>query len=383
MKRLSGLDRRAFKQTWGPVLFFAQPPGKPLPEYSGKTPPPKMYYIYLSAKTRLTMSRKPVKQATLLRVSLLLAILASIPRNLFLYSLISSGRMDSSGMWIVDILFRITFMALFGWSILHLNANLAYTRINWPPYLRFGALILLDIGMLIAAILLWEYLHGFLDESALTQEDFQFLHFRYAILLLVLFFIARILRLQTDQQESLIENERLKQQNLQNELAAFKNQVDPHFLFNSLNSLSSLVRDNEQASQFVRKLSHMYRYILQSGDTDLVSVADELKFLESYTFLIRTRYRDRFEIDIRIDPELMEECIPPLALQILVENAVKHNEISEKNPLKVEIFNEGKTLVVSNKVRERSSLPDRTGYGLTNLQKRFSLIKKTKVAIRN
>ena len=111
-------------------------------------------------------------------------------------------------------------------------------------------------------------------------------------------------------------------------------------------------------------------------------MADELKFLESYTFLIRTRYRDRFEIDIRIDPELMEECIPPLALQILVENAVKHNEISEKNPLKVEIFNEGKTLVVSNKVRERSSLPDRTGYGLTNLQKRFSLIKKTKVAIR-
>ena len=327
------------------------------------------------------MTRKPVKHATLLRISLLLAILASIPRNLFLYSMISSGRMDISGSWVLDIVFRLVFLVFYGWLILHLNTNLAYTRVQWPPVLRFTVLILLDVGLMILVIVLWDYLHGFLEETDMTHEDLGFLRFRYAILTLVLFFIARILRLQTEQQESLIENERLKQQNLQNELAAFKNQVDPHFLFNSLNSLSSLVRDNEQATQFVRKLSHMYRYILQSGDTDLVSVADELKFLESYTFLIRTRYRDRFEIDIRIDPNLLSESIPPLALQILVENAVKHNEISESHPLKVEIFNEGHTLVVRNTIRERSSLPDRTGYGLINLQKRFSLIKKTQVSI--
>lgn len=327
------------------------------------------------------MAQKPVKQSTLLRISLLLALLVSIPRNLYLYNMMSDGKMDFSDVWFVDFLFRIAFLVVFGWAILQLNTNIAYTRFRGPSYLRFIALVLLDVAILVVVMILWEYLHGFLVETDLTREDMGFLRFRYTILLLVLFFIARILRLQTEQQESLIENERLKQQNLQNELAAIKNQVDPHFLFNSLNTLSSLVRDNEQASQFVRKLSHMYRYILQSGDTNLVPLSDELKFLASYTYLIKTRYRERFSIDIRIDPGLMTETLPPLALQILVENAVKHNEISGSNPLRVEIYNEGDTLYVSNPIRERTSLPDQTGYGLANLQKRFALIKNTAISI--
>lgn len=327
------------------------------------------------------MAHKPVKQATLLRVSILLALLVSIPRNLYLYNMVSDGKMDFSGVWFVDFLFRTGIMVAFSWTILHLNANLGYTRFQGPSYLRFAGLIVLDIAILTGTLALWDYLHGFLVETDLTREDMGFLRFRYFILTLVLFFIARILRLQTEQQESLIENERLKQQNLQNELAAIKNQVDPHFLFNSLNSLSSLVRDNEQASQFVRKLSHMYRYILQSGDTDLVPVSEELKFLESYTFLIRTRYRDRFEVDIRIAPEMLSATIPPLALQILVENAVKHNEISASHPLRVAVYSEGDSILVENKIRERTSLPDQTGYGLMNLQKRFGLIKKTDITI--
>ncbi|MBC2839284.1 sensor histidine kinase [Robiginitalea sp. SC105] len=328
------------------------------------------------------MAAKPIKQATILRISLLLALLVSIPRNVYLYNMMIEGKMGFSGIWFADFLFRIAFLVTFGWLILQLNANLAYTRVTWPPYLRFTALILADIGILVLFIALWEFLHGFLAETELTREDIGFLKFRYAILLLVLFFIARILRLQTEQQENLIEYERLKQQNLQNELAAIKNQVDPHFLFNSLNSLTSLIRDNEPATKFVRKLSHMYRYILQSGDNNLVPVREELKFLESYTYLIKTRYRDRFDIGLDIAPELLSATIPPLALQLLVENAVKHNEISESNPLKVEIYSEGDSLVVANKIRERTSLPDQTGYGLTNLQKRFSLIKKTDIVIR-
>ena len=167
----------------------------------------------------------------------------------------------------------------------------------------------------------------------MTERDTGFLNFTYVNLLIALFFIGRILRLQADKQASRIENELLKQQSLQNELMALKNQIDPHFLFNSLNSLTSLIRDNDRATQFVTKLSHMYRYILQSGESDLVTVREELKFTESYTHLIRARYRDRFSIDIEIADKYLDREIPPLALQLLVENAVKHNEISRTNPL--------------------------------------------------
>ena len=327
------------------------------------------------------MTRKHVKQSGILKISLLLAILVSLPRNIHLYNMVSAGKLDFSGVWIADFFFRLVFLFLFSWTILQLNANVAYTMFNWKSGVRLIASICTNIAILFGIIELWKFLHSFIDETSLTREDMGFLFFRYSILLLVLFFIARILRLQTDQNESKLENERLKQQNLQNELSALKNQIDPHFLFNSLNSLLCLVRDNEKATLFVKKLSFMYRYILQSSDSDLVSLKEELKFLESYTYLIQTRYRDRFQIDIRIDAKYLKEKIPPLALQILVENAVKHNEISETNPLRVEVYYIDDYIVVQNPIQPRTTLSENSGYGLQNLEKRYTLLKKNKISI--
>jgi sensor histidine kinase YesM len=327
------------------------------------------------------MRAKPVKQETLVRISLLLALLVSLPRNFYLYKTISVENLDFSGIWLVDFMFRIAFLFGFSWAILYLNANLAYTRITAPPARRYSALIVLDIGLLILTLALWEWLHSFLLENELTREDIGFVRFRYAILLLVLFFIARILRLQRDQQASLLINEKLKRENLKNELASLKTQVNPHFLFNSLNTLAALVRDNEQATNFVAKLSRMYRYILQSGESDLVTLEEEIKFLQNYIYLIQTRYRERFQVDLEIDPDLYSATIPPLALQLLVENAVKHNEISETHPLRVHIYSEGDTLFVENKIHQRTSMPEQTGFGLANLQKRFAIIKKADIGI--
>ena len=225
-------------------------------------------------------------------------------------------------------------------------------------------------------------MHPVLLDTEITERDNSFLKFTYVNLLIAQFFIGRILRLQADKQESRIENEHLKQESLQNELMALKNQIDPHFLFNSLNSLTSLIRDNEEATKFVKKLSHMYRYILQSGESDLISVKEELKFLESYTYLIRTRYRDRFSIDIKIENEFLVERIPPLALQLLVENAVKHNEISEANPLSVNIFSKQGSIYVENAIRPRSTLAEGTKNGLLNLKKRYSLLRKQELTVR-
>lgn len=215
----------------------------------------------------------------------------------------------------------------------------------------------------------------------MNRSDKGLLYFVYFVIILIVFFISRILRFQIVQQEDQAEKELLKRQSLQNELSALKNQINPHFLFNSLNSLNSLVRGNEDATSFVNNLSYMYRYILQSGQQDLVSLSEELKFLESYIYLIKTRYRDRFKIDITIDDKLLNHTIPSLTLQLLVENAVKHNEISEQKPLLVKIYNDNDMLVVENDIQPRTSLVESTGKGIANINKRYQLLKNNHIRI--
>lgn len=205
----------------------------------------------------------------------------------------------------------------------------------------------------------------------------------YFVVLVILIFIARILRYQIILQEDIAEKELLKQQSLQNELSALKNQINPHFLFNSLNSLNSLIRDNKKATTFVIILSFMYRYILHSGQQDLVTLKEELKFLESYIYLMKTRYRDRLSIQMDIEDKWLSEDIPALALQLLVENAVKHNEISEINPLKVKLYIEDNYLVVENKIKPRATFVDSTGQGLANIDKRYILLKEKHIVISN
>ena len=328
------------------------------------------------------MALKLVKQSAIIKIALLLAILASLPKTIFLYDMISQGNLDFSGLWILDWLYRLVFFFLFSWAVLQLNANTSYSKFEWSTPVRMAVMILMNLAILLAALTVFKFLYPILMDSEIMQRDQGFVNFSYVNLLIVLFFIGRILRLQVDKQESRIENEHLKQESLQNELMALKNQIDPHFLFNSLNSLTSLIRDNEKATQFVKKLSFMYRYILQSGESDLVSVREELNFLESYTYLIRTRYRERFTIDIQIEPSHLECKIPPLALQLLVENAVKHNEISGTNPLTVKIYSKQGSLFVENVIRPRRTLAEGTKNGLLNLKKRYVLLRKQELTVK-
>ena len=328
------------------------------------------------------MALKQVKQSAIIRIAVLLAILASLPKTIFLYDMVSQGNLDFTGLQIMDLLYRLVFFFFFSWAILELNANIGYSKFEWSTPVRMIAMVLINIAILMATLTLLKFLYPFLLDTEMTSRDKGLSNFTYGNLLIVLFFIGRILRLQADKQEGRIENERLKQQSLQNELMALKNQIDPHFLFNSLNSLTSLIRENEKATQFVKKLSYMYRYILQSGESDLVSLKEELKFLESYTYLICTRYRDRFSIDIQIEDKLLEEEIPPLALQLLVENAVKHNEISETNPLKVKIYSNDGSIFVENVMRPRTTISEGTKHGLLNLKKRYVLLCKQELTVR-
>lgn len=182
--------------------------------------------------------------------------------------------------------------------------------------------------------------------------------------------------------ETLVEAERLKKEQISARYETLKSQVNPHFLFNSLNVLSALVhRDADLAEKFIRRLSDVYRYILDSREKEVVPISEELKTLRAYLFLMDIRFGSALQTQISV-PENTRGQIAPLTLQMLVENALKHNEISKDNPLFIEIFaEENNWLVVRNNLAPKNILPDSTGMGLANIQARYQMLSDRSVLI--
>ncbi|MDO6738305.1 histidine kinase [Wenyingzhuangia sp. 2_MG-2023] len=163
---------------------------------------------------------------------------------------------------------------------------------------------------------------------------------------------------------------------------SLKNQLDPHFLFNSLNVLTSLIDENPMAAQkFTTGLSKVYRYILEQKDKDLVLVRDEIKFAKSYMQLLKTRFEEGVEFEISEELETMELKIVPLSLQLLLENAVKHNSITPKKPLNIKIYKENNQLVVQNSYHPKQVLEKSTKVGLENIKQRYALITNEKMEV--
>ena len=182
-----------------------------------------------------------------------------------------------------------------------------------------------------------------------------------------------------------VQAEQLKKENALAQFEALKNQVSPHFLFNSLSILSSLVHvDANLSEKFIDQLSRAYRYILEQKDNETVSLKTELDFLQSYAFLLKIRFENKFDVKISItDREAEKYHIAPLTLQLLIENSVKHNRMSQKEPLIVTILIEHNYLVVINAVKPRSEIGGitSTGIGLANIKSRYQLLTKSPVQI--
>lgn len=173
-----------------------------------------------------------------------------------------------------------------------------------------------------------------------------------------------------------LKAERLEKEALLSQFGALKSQLSPHFLFNSLSILTSLIHEDVDLSeQFIKRLSRAYRYILEQRDQELVSLATELDFIRSYTFLLKIRFENKFEVMIDVPQTTQQQYrIAPLTLQLLVENAVKHNRMSNQEPLTVRIYTEQDWLLVDNPLQARDYPEPSTGVGLSNIVNRYALL---------
>ncbi len=181
-----------------------------------------------------------------------------------------------------------------------------------------------------------------------------------------------------------IETVRQERKQIELQLKALKAQLSPHFLFNSLNTISSLVfKDKGKAENFVRKLAEMYQYTLNSYRIKLTSLEEELEFVKSYIHLLETRYGNKFHCDVQIPSSILQTKIPPLTLQMLIENAVKHNVLHEDNPLKVKIYYDKKYISVTNNVTEEPKHVTSFKIGLKNINTRYLLLHTEGILVTN
>lgn len=172
------------------------------------------------------------------------------------------------------------------------------------------------------------------------------------------------------------EAEKLKVELSQIKFEVLKSQINPHFMFNSLNVLSGLINvDVVKAQLFIDEFSQIYRYVLETIEQPVVTLSKELEFLHSYLFLQQIRCGENLRTTLNIQAEHLSMLLPPLSLQVLFENAIKHNVLNESNPLNIEIYSEGEYLIIKNNIQPKISVTS-TGLGLKNLAKRYALISK-------
>jgi len=286
------------------------------------------------------------------------------------------------GVTIEAVLLRM--LIFFVYACLLLSFNMIW-KYKWhPPLLgrkafhittNFGLFLL---GVITTTFVMTNFLSGSLENKqvfAIIATDFLIIH---PILLL----LARFTNLSFQQQQITLEKEQAKQSALQHQLEALRSQINPHFLFNALNSLTVLIRNkSDRALSFVDQLSWLLRATLLKSEDDFITIQNELEYLESYIFLQKERFGEKFKVDVQIPENWKKELIPSFSLQLLAENAIKHNVVSTNQPLLLEIYPNGEYLIIRNQIHKRIDTTEGTGLGLLNLSVRFKLLKKKDIQI--
>ncbi len=182
--------------------------------------------------------------------------------------------------------------------------------------------------------------------------------------------------------QSLLEQETLRQENLIARVESLKKQLDPHFLFNSLSVLSGVVyKDPVLADHYINRLAQVYRYVLEHNDEKQVPLKKEIAMVEAYCFLLNVRFYNKVMLDVQLED--MSAWVLPMSVQLLVENAIKHNHISENQPLKLRIYSSEEILWVENRLNIKYSRDKSTGIGLRNLEARYKYVTGKPIVMEN
>ncbi len=264
----------------------------------------------------------------------------------------------------------------------------ADSKYRWETQMRkrlwFGAIGSVIVTVLAFAMVRWfveVVLYGkSLDDFIAGERVFNYIMALAIVLIASLFFHA--FYFYKALQDSKIREQKIIAGTASAKFDALKNQLDPHFLFNSLNVLTSLIEeDPQQAQRFTTALSKVYRYVLEQKNKDLVPVDEELDFARTYVKLLTMRFEDGIQFEIPERVSNPEGKIVPLSLQLLLENAVKHNVVTTSKPLVIRVFEKDGNLVVQNNLQEKSVVKRSSGVGLRNIQQRYSILSERKVTI--
>lgn len=287
-----------------------------------------------------------------------------------------------------DYLFSIA-LTIFIWEgTLFIDRKLN-NRISWVTNTFKRVIIQLPLSIAFSAFTIYGVMILYNTYVCVLPNDLESTLFKTSIIIGTLFSIillgVEISVLFLNQwKSSLAEVEKYKSESLLAQLQNLKNQVNPHFLFNNMSVLSSLVyKDQDKAVEFINQLSKVYRYLLDNKDTELVSLKTELEFIDSYTYLLQIRFDTNIKFDFNISAEATNDLMPPMALQMLIENCIKHNEVSSDQPLTITISTFEKTLIVKNPIQPRSLSETSSGTGLQNIKARYKYFTSTPIEIIN
>ncbi|AXT63024.1 hypothetical protein D1816_22655 [Aquimarina sp. AD10] len=327
------------------------------------------------------MEEIKIRTSTLLLISLSISFLINLNRFLFIVYPDLSYFNDVAAGSIPVFLFRFISFAAYCLIVLYLIIYSKKYLQRFSKLVRVLVFIVIIIAVPIAAFYLIMWVHHLLLFKVVEPER-EGIRYVWVVMCITSVLIGWLLVFQRKQKISVLEKEQLKKENIQNELVALNNQINPHFLFNSLNTLKYIIETNPKSSiVYVDHLASLYRYILQSKDKGLVTLQQELQVLEAYIRLARIRFGDNFNVNMQLSIHTKTTLIPILSLQLLIENAIKHNEVSEEFPLIIDIYNENDSIVVKNKIQLKSKSSLTTGEGLKNLNKRFELLKNKVIKI--
>lgn len=262
-------------------------------------------------------------------------------------------------------------------------ANYLDDKISWTNQTlrRFGIGITCMIVYTVSILFLIQYFFYMVGYTGAKIAPVSVYIFSIGITVFISLLVHSAAFLRNWRQAELL-NAKLKNERLSSQYEALKSQVNPHFLFNSLNALTSLVyEDQDQAAKFIQQLSKVYRYVLDNREKGTVSLDTEINFVESYLFLQKIRYGDNLQYAIQI-PAGATYRVAPLSVQMLIENAIKHNTISIDEPLKIDIsIDEGGYLVTRNNLQVKNIINEYSGIGLENIKARYEYFTRKPVVV--